>query len=179
MSEYTELLNALHRCSADDECAGCPYWHEDGSYCDQEQLARDAAAAIEAFGSDNDILHAHIEDMNEVFRDKSIENQQLERHIEELQAEAESLDESCKKQLVAMASHVAELQAAQPHWVSVEERLPVYGEEVLIARIFYDGQPKHEVLTGHVSYKRADGSVVWNSTNVTHWMPLPNPPMEE
>ena len=31
--------------------------------------------------------------------------------IEELQAEVESMDESCKKQLVAMASHVAELQA--------------------------------------------------------------------
>ena len=33
--------------------------------------------------------------------------------IEALQAEVESMDESCKKQLVAMASHVAELQAAQ------------------------------------------------------------------
>lgn len=31
--------------------------------------------------------------------------------IEELQAEVESMDESCKKQLVAMASHVADLQA--------------------------------------------------------------------
>lgn len=31
--------------------------------------------------------------------------------IEALQAEVESMDESCKKQLVAMASHVAELQA--------------------------------------------------------------------
>ena len=47
MSEYTELLNALHKCSVDSECAGCPYWHDDGTYCDQGQLARDAAAAIE------------------------------------------------------------------------------------------------------------------------------------
>lgn len=82
MSDYGKLIEALR-----DECD----WTDVSDCIAHELLMHDAAAAIEGLWSENDILHAHIEDMNEVFRDKSIENQQLERHIEALQAEVQEL----------------------------------------------------------------------------------------
>ncbi|MBP5292241.1 MAG: DUF551 domain-containing protein [Lachnospiraceae bacterium] len=91
--------------------------------------------------------------------------------IEALQAEVESMDESCKKQLVAMASHVAELQAAQPHWVSVKERLPEPGEYVLA----WEWQG-FCVVDRYIDI--GDGR--WGLSNdgaiYTHWMPLPSAP---
>lgn len=93
--------------------------------------------------------------------------------IEALQAEVESLDESCKKQLVAMASHVAELQAAQPNWVSVKERLPEPGEYVLAweCQGFCVVDRYIDIDDGRWGLSN-DGAIY------THWMPLPEPPQE-
>jgi Protein of unknown function (DUF551) len=64
-----------------------------------------------------------------------------------------------------------------PAWISVEDRLPELGESVLI----WDGQCRRVgfyLKTGEYYY-------YWESTDdeypldITHWMPLPEPPETE
>ena len=67
--------------------------------------------------------------------------------------------------------------AASP-WHRVEDELPKYGQDVLAARLYgadSDGWA-YEVIIAHVCEVR--GTNYWNATNVTHWMPLPEPPKE-
>lgn len=67
--------------------------------------------------------------------------------------------------------------AASP-WHRVEEELPKYGQDVLAARLYgadADGWA-YEVIIAHVCEVR--GTNYWNATNITHWMPLPEPPKE-
>lgn len=54
-------------------------------------------------------------------------------------------------------------------WISVEERLPEPWKEVLI----YRGE-EMAIVSSEVT---PDGR--WLFSNVTHWMPLPEPPKEE
>ena len=74
--------------------------------------------------------------------------------------------------------HVKQLEAAQPKWISVEERLPGKPCDVLA------------VVNGHVMYtwyhprtrcfENGAGICYFVTENmVTHWMPLPNPPKED
>jgi hypothetical protein len=66
-----------------------------------------------------------------------------------------------------------------PRWISVEDRLPNPGADVLIyyGTVGLDG----EMLVAHC---HVDGKVEWaddvglriRSEGVTHWMPLPEPP---
>ena len=65
---------------------------------------------------------------------------------------------------------------AEPKWISVKERLPVTFENVLVCT-------KHEMLICHhdgdewvVTY---DGEYAGYDYDITHWMPLPEPPKEE
>lgn len=103
--------------------------------------------------------------------------------IEALQAAVESMDESCKKQLVAMASHVAELQAAQPHWVSVFDDLPRHNAVVVVS----DGNRSWDVGQFHFLVKADDRTYWWWKKNTTRkvlwWMykedALPDPPKED
>lgn len=90
MSDYSELVKAL-RCvsryknftkdcnsqNPNELCRYCHHW-----ICEDDRIFADAASAIEALWSENDILHAHIEDMNELFRDKSIKIEELQAAIE-------------------------------------------------------------------------------------------------
>jgi hypothetical protein len=66
-------------------------------------------------------------------------------------------------------ARIAELEAAQ-RWIPVSERLP-FGEKVLV--LWKD-------RTIHLDWTFLDGGGYywWNSgqSNVTHWMPLPQPP---
>lgn len=71
------------------------------------------------------------------------------------------------------AAAIETLEAAQPHWVSVEDELPQNGEMVMI----YDG------AIGFGCQEK--GAWEWVDTfesgpaKVTHWMPLPEPPQED
>jgi hypothetical protein len=65
-----------------------------------------------------------------------------------------------------------------PRWIPVTERLPKYGERVLV----FGG------VTMYVAYydKNRYGGESWHKLNSkshycnpTHWMPLPQPPKEE
>jgi hypothetical protein len=70
---------------------------------------------------------------------------------------------------------IEHLEAQQPKWVSVKERLPEEPGEVLItlygraATAWYYRDGKFETRS----------SRVWDAgLSVTHWMPLPEPPKE-
>lgn len=71
-------------------------------------------------------------------------------------------------------------------WISVKERLPEEGEEVLVFGQYLNDIPK--VLGVRSRYKGDqdwkytwEGSDEWvyRENDVTHWMPLPKPPKEE
>lgn len=84
------------------------------------------------------------------------------------------------------ADAIEELLAAAPRWISVEERLPktrssILGQKsnkVIVAFRFDDGtQGTDTAHTLNGDWVFEDRIVVVNRT-VTHWMPLPEPPME-
>ena len=69
-------------------------------------------------------------------------------------------------------------ELSKPRWIPVTERLPKYGERVLV----FGG------VTMYVAYydKNRYGGESWHKLNSkshycnpTHWMPLPQPPKEE
>ena len=67
--------------------------------------------------------------------------------------------------------------AQVPKWISVEERLPDEDECLAVG-----GQ--HEMLIGVLLYRKGDGRYACESDgeyllDVTHWMPLPEPPKGE
>lgn len=65
-------------------------------------------------------------------------------------------------------------------WIPVTERLPLYGQDVLAVRTYGDGEKCQEVLMAHIAvWNEETGKKWWNATNITHWMPLPEPPKEE
>ena len=66
---------------------------------------------------------------------------------------------------------------AAPRWVRCDDRLPMYGQEVLAARLYGDGEIFYEIITAHLCDIHNERGV-WNATNITHWMPLPEPPKE-
>ena len=80
------------------------------------------------------------------------------------------------KTLHEAADAIEELN--KPRWIPVTERLPKYGEHVLV----FGG------VTMYVAYydKNRYGGERWHKLNSkshycnpTHWMPLPEPPKEE
>lgn len=82
--------------------------------------------------------------------------QELENHIGEL------------------TEKVSQLEAAQPKWISVEERLPGYKEGMRFIVSRNDGtvcEGRFEVSNGRWYELTTDG--LWE-IEVTHWMPLPS-----
>lgn len=144
MSQYAELVKALR------ETATFTKFDDLLSKREQklESLAFDAAAAIEALQADNDILHQHIEDLNEAFRSESLARQKAE--------------------------------AAQPHWVSVEDELPDDDYIVLLCNdvmfvhcAFYNSLNRKWYIANNTDYD----SWTWEP-DAMYWMPLPEPPQE-
>ena len=95
---------------------------------------------------------------------------------------------ACPKSLIPRCSYYEKMQSipaadaieelSKPRWIPVSERLPKYGERVLV----FGG------VTMYVAYydKNRYGGESWHKLNSkshycnpTHWMPLPEPPKEE
>ena len=73
---------------------------------------------------------------------------------------------------------IERLEAAQPKWISVKERLPEEDGEYLVLKVHNyrkdDGYMAQEVAL--FLRTRDPEWVVGNLCEVTHWMPLPQPP---
>ena len=88
------------------------------------------------------------------------------------------IGKECKVQLFKDAlAYIQQLEAAQPKWISVEERLPEESVEVLT---YFDGViAKSEI----VSMDMLSGDPMWSFTGAcgdpTHWMPLPSAPADD
>ena len=71
--------------------------------------------------------------------------------------------------------------AASP-WHRVEERLPDDTRDVLAVRRYGNDLEKQEVIVAHLSVimdMKRGFDKWWNATNITHWMPFPEPPKED
>jgi hypothetical protein len=75
----------------------------------------------------------------------------------------------------ALHKSITELEAAQ-RWIPVSERLPENGDESILIFGIYDNAPSVwfcRYVFGFIPY---DDLTDMDYFNVTHWMPLPQPP---
>lgn len=102
-------------------------------------------------------------------------------------------EEKCVLELLDAADTIEVLEAAQPKWISVNERLPEPDREILLIahgwkeRLLYIGCLHHmsaetSLLTG-ITSKESEWLIYgWSylkEPTVTHWMPLPESPKED
>ena len=85
-------------------------------------------------------------------------------------------NEKCAHLLNDAADAIEELLAKVPHWISVEERLPENGKFVLVS----DGDDIDTACRYKALTPDEVETFFWDSVlEVTHWMPLPEPPKED
>ena len=73
------------------------------------------------------------------------------------------------------------VEPASP-WHRVEDGLPNDTRDVLAVRRYGNDLEKQEVIVAHLSVimdMRRGFDKWWNATNITHWMPFPEPPKED
>ena len=97
--------------------------------------------------------------------------------------------EKCVLELLDAADTIEALEAAQPKWISVEERLPEHGTDVLVLTAPGTLSLGKNCVVAEYIHPRMEKSGVFinfyagyddkNILAVTHWMPLPEPPKEE
>lgn len=60
-------------------------------------------------------------------------------------------------------------------WISVKDRLPEEGVPVLVCRLIMTSV-KYQQEAVYIEEDWQDGIYFYGISNVTHWMPLPEPP---
>lgn len=84
-------------------------------------------------------------------------------------------DNMCRQKIMMDAADaIEELQAAAPKWISVEERLPKFGERVLVSN---GGFVCESFLSQSGRWQR--GGVDMFFMTPTHWCEMPESPKEE
>lgn len=75
-------------------------------------------------------------------------------------------------------AYIQQLEAQQPRWISVKERLPENGQKIIAA---FRGSSGWVVDQARYAYGEFDFASWVNvlGDNVTHWMPMPPKPKEE
>jgi hypothetical protein len=95
---------------------------------------------------------------------------------------SESLCFSCQDYLRAGALLAIEhLEAQQPKWISVEERLPKHAISAFVYARLCVGGRIHKIGSTYISLfmpPTKSWRDVPDGWKVTHWMPLPEPPEE-
>jgi len=103
-------------------------------------------------------------------------------HTKKRKAEVSCMTVGCSsKQTVAAILHdhnwceqqaIAAWNQRPSHWVSVDDRLPDHGQDVVASGI-PDGDTKHSTI--ELTYSRAVGFI----ENIEYWIPLPSPPEKD
>ena len=91
-----------------------------------------------------------------------------------------------ERKIGELTGKVAQLEAAQPKWISVEERMPEHGTDVLVLTAPGTLSLGQNCVVAEYIHPRMEKSGVFinfyagyddkNILAVTHWMPLPEPP---
>ncbi len=77
-----------------------------------------------------------------------------------------------------------DIMESNMQWISIEEHLPTAGEDILFIEQYDDSEPS--ICFGYLGqdgkwYDKTnqdyDGADVATTAKVTHWMPLPEPPL--
>lgn len=91
--------------------------------------------------------------------------------------------ENCKDHLMRDALElIKRLEEAQPKWISVKDRLPESHDEKADCFLVTDGTFIWMAYYACKEWQFAectDSPYVIDWTDITHWMPLPEPPKEE
>lgn len=74
-------------------------------------------------------------------------------------------------------AYIQQLEEQQPRWISVKERLPENGQKIIAAFRGSGGQVADQARYSNGEFDFASWAYVW-ADNITHWMPLPEPPKE-
>ena len=165
-----EIKKGLECCAQSEPCVDCVYDRRDFPMC-VRRMAEDALAYILQIEAAHRTEYCEDADYDcKMLGDARKRIQQLENHIGEL------------------TEKVAQLEAAQQKWISVEDRLPEPNTTVLLiahgweSQLVYIGklekvESEKSWLTGLVS-KASEWTVYGFSylkePIVTHWMPIPS-----
>lgn len=147
MKKPEEIKKGLECCFTKGKgCDYCPYVDEDGVICNNGELGKDAITFIEQLEK---LLH-----------------ESFERNAPALEA------------AYGLAGKVKQLEAKVPKWISVKERMPEEYKPVLVyakhtPEYFSDWFAVMEDTWLGDSWECNGDSDVHE---VTHWMPLPEPP---
>lgn len=84
-------------------------------------------------------------------------------------------EEKCVLELLDAADTIEAMEAAQPKWISVEERLPELGEYFVRCIHNYTDNDEYEIYkVAFYMSKECRWIDVGNLLKVTHWMPIPS-----
>ena len=64
-------------------------------------------------------------------------------------------------------------------WISAEDRLPPYGERVLVVNEAYEAKHGYTRYNCGVTVRAQHLDFTFWGHKITHWMPLPEPPKGE
>ena len=101
--------------------------------------------------------------------------------------DAEKAESDCVDALLKDAlAYIQQLEAVQPKWISVEDRLPEDNLNVLVYAIG-DNENSVIAMTSYTHKMYGYNIEGWRSPwqyffyeyKITHWMPLPEPPKED
>ena len=101
--------------------------------------------------------------------------------------DAEKVESDCVDALLKDAlAYIKQLEAVQPKWISVEDRLPEDNLNVLVYAIG-DNENSVIAMTDYTHKMYGYNIEGWHSPwqyffyeyKITHWMPLPEPPKED
>lgn len=158
-SKYEQLVKALRLCQFGEcGCGKCYYKELKGDWCTEDN-------------------HPEFFDCDDKLKLDAADA------IEALQAEVGKLKDELYKKILRKVDD-GKFEALEPHWVSVEDKLP--DPNKLNKRGFRETYlVRYQWCGDSFAVARWNGMywILWEHStvikNVTHWMPIPEPPQEE
>lgn len=90
----------------------------------------------------------------------------------------DSLERDALAYIRQLEQRIVEADKTYPRWIGVGERLPENGQKIIAAFRDSGGQVADQARYSNGEFDFASWAYVW-ADNITHWMPLPEPPKEE